>query len=198
MPRYSTTSNIASPQSCATADLLQLTFWKKRIRHFIDEAQSSPNVTDKTYRINWIHTGKPSSKRKENKSMSLRHELSWFPPITPDHCLEILRQGAMCRGDISLVTFYWEPSTLLPRADFSAPHECVNFDRINQWSGNHAVDALEPGMLHHPVLGKWALSVFAEQWNNMFQVIFSLRKIVQWIEWGLTKMLETVLGLDQV
>ena len=60
----------------------------------------------------------------------------------------------MCRGDISLVTFDWVPSTRLPLANFSRPHECVNFEKINQWSRKHAVDALEPGLLHHPVLGK--------------------------------------------
>ena len=68
----------------------------------------------------------------------------------------------MCRGDISLVTFGWVSSTRLPLANFSRPHECVKFERINQWSKEHAVDALEPGMLHHPVLGTSKLSFFEE------------------------------------
>ena len=66
----------------------------------------------------------------------------------------------MCRGDVSLVTFDWVPSTRLPLANFSRPHECANFEKINQWSREHAVDAFEPGLLHHPVLGKSGLFFF--------------------------------------
>ena len=77
----------------------------------------------------------------------------------------------MCRGDISLVTFNWVSSTRLPLADFSPPHECVNFEKINQWSREHAVDALEPGLLHHPVLGKSKLSFLKE-------VLTSSRRLV--------------------
>ncbi|KAL8665678.1 MAG: hypothetical protein Q9202_001988 [Teloschistes flavicans] len=71
----------------------------------------------------------------------------------PDHCLEVLRQGVMCRGDISLVTFVWSPKKRLPLADFSQPHECVNFDALNRWSGQHSVDVFAPGLLQHPTLG---------------------------------------------
>lgn len=71
-----------------------------------------------------------------------------------DHCLEILRQGVMCRGDISLVTFVWSPQKRIPLADFTRPHECVNFDALNDWSGKHSVDAFDPGLLSHPTLGE--------------------------------------------
>ena len=70
-----------------------------------------------------------------------------------DHCLEILRQGIMRRGDISLVTFLWNDAKRILLADFTRPHECINFDSLQEWSGEHAVDAFEPGLLHHLTLG---------------------------------------------
>lgn len=60
----------------------------------------------------------------------------------------------MCRGDISLVTFVWSPKDRLPLADLSRPHECVNFDALDKWSGEHRVNALAPGLLQHPTLGE--------------------------------------------
>lgn len=97
-----------------------------------------------------------------------------------DHCLEILRQGVMCRGDISLVTFSWDSAARLPLADFSRPHECVNFEKLNRWSGKNAVNAFEPGLLHHPVLGKSI--VVLEFRSNIFQGIHFLQKRLQCIE----------------
>jgi hypothetical protein len=64
-----------------------------------------------------------------------------------------LRQGVMCRGDISLVTIRWQASQKLPVADFSAPHECVNFDSLNEWARERRINAMEPGLLVHPTLG---------------------------------------------
>lgn len=70
-----------------------------------------------------------------------------------DHCIEVLRQGVMCRGDISLVTIRWQESNRLPVADFTAPHECVNFDAINEWARERRINAMQPGLLVHPTLG---------------------------------------------
>ena len=71
-----------------------------------------------------------------------------------DHCIEVLRQGVMCRGDISLVTIRWQEHFKLPVADFTAPHECVNFDALNEWARERRINAMEPGLLVHPTLGK--------------------------------------------
>lgn len=59
----------------------------------------------------------------------------------------------MCRGDISLVTIRWQESNRLPVADFTAPHECVNFDAINEWARERRINAMQPGLLVHPTLG---------------------------------------------
>ena len=60
----------------------------------------------------------------------------------------------MCRGDISLVTFVWSQDQRLPVVDFTRPHECVEFNSLNEWSGKHSVDIFDPGLLYHPTLGK--------------------------------------------
>ena len=56
-------------------------------------------------------------------------------------------------GCISLVTIRWQASQKLPVADFTAPHECVNFDSLNDWARERRINAMEPGLLVHPTLG---------------------------------------------
>jgi Mycotoxin biosynthesis protein UstYa len=85
----------------------------------------------------------PSKKKKKT--------LSNTPP--KDHCIEVLRQGVQCRGDVSLVTIRWQASQKIPVADFKAPHECVNFDALNEWSRQRRIDVMRPGLLVHPTLG---------------------------------------------
>jgi len=50
-----------------------------------------------------------------------------------EHCLDILRQGIMCHGDTSLLTLKWAPWTKIPLANFSAPHQCVDWERLDGW-----------------------------------------------------------------
>jgi hypothetical protein len=65
----------------------------------------------------------------------------------------MIRQGVMCRGDVSLLTMRWDPTQLLPLGNSSSPHKCVNWDRLNSWAEGRAVDVLKPGYLVHPTLG---------------------------------------------
>ncbi|KAK4238782.1 hypothetical protein C8A03DRAFT_33178 [Achaetomium macrosporum] len=98
----------------------------KRLRQYTWKDHYFPDMSAEDERLNRLHT---------------------------DHCLEILRQAAMCRADISLFTLQWSEKTTQPRADFSQEHECVNFDAIFQWAGRHRVDAGKPGLLVHPIHG---------------------------------------------
>lgn len=54
-----------------------------------------------------------------------------------DHCIDTIRLGIMCHGDISLVTFDWTDDELLPNANFNIEHECRNFDAIRGWAKAH-------------------------------------------------------------
>ncbi|CAN8099827.1 unnamed protein product [Discula destructiva] len=49
-----------------------------------------------------------------------------------DHCLEVLRQGAMCAGDASLTTFNWEPGKLRASVDLNgrAKQVCVDWNTL--------------------------------------------------------------------
>ena len=73
--------------------------------------------------------------------------------IPLEHCIEILRQGVMCRGDTTLITFHWGHTVKLPQPDFTLEHECVNWDSLIGWAGKHAINVFEEGMLVHPTLG---------------------------------------------
>lgn len=59
----------------------------------------------------------------------------------------------MCAGDVSLVTMKWSPYLREPIANWTAPHECVNWDNIENWAEEHVYDVMAPGILVHPTLG---------------------------------------------
>ncbi|KAM7190178.1 protein of unknown function (DUF3328) domain containing protein [Rhypophila sp. PSN 637] len=66
-----------------------------------------------------------------------------------EHCLEVLRQSSMCRGDVSVIPSVWEynirdggdGSLLGPSIrDGRAVHRCVNWDRLHDWAKSRRVD----------------------------------------------------------
>ena len=73
--------------------------------------------------------------------------------IRPDHCLDTLRESIMCHADISLLTMRWGKTQPIPLANFSAPHECINWQSLDEWSQGRSVDVMRPGFLAHPTLG---------------------------------------------
>ncbi|KAI9748583.1 MAG: hypothetical protein M4579_007183 [Chaenotheca gracillima] len=86
----------------------------------------------------------------------------YWPDLTKDeillnrlhneHCIDLLRQAAMCHGDAGLITFYWDPSSRIPMAN-ATNHVCVDWNRLDTWTRSRAVDMMEPGLLIHPTLG---------------------------------------------
>ncbi|KAI0505386.1 tat pathway signal sequence [Xylaria bambusicola] len=69
-----------------------------------------------------------------------------------DHCLDFLRQSAMCHGDIGVITFQWSPDSLVPVAN-STFHQCVNWEKLDTWTKARTVDMMKPGWLVHPTKG---------------------------------------------
>jgi hypothetical protein len=61
----------------------------------------------------------------------------------------------MCRADVTLITMFWESHNAIPAADFGVPHACANWDAIQDWSKERAIDPMKPGYLQHPTLGKF-------------------------------------------
>ncbi|KAG2148154.1 uncharacterized protein EDB93DRAFT_1084970, partial [Suillus bovinus] len=54
-----------------------------------------------------------------------------------DHCIEMLRQIIMCRGDITMLTYDWVEGVKDPFPNFNVPHQCRNFDKILDWVDEH-------------------------------------------------------------
>ncbi|KAK5635670.1 hypothetical protein RRF57_011382 [Xylaria bambusicola] len=51
-----------------------------------------------------------------------------------DHCIELLRQAAVCRADTSLQTYKWTADDDVPQFDAHSPvkHSCVDWDALKE------------------------------------------------------------------
>lgn len=71
-----------------------------------------------------------------------------------DHCVELMREAILCRGDTTLSVFRWiDPSHQGdPHLTVDAPgtHTCVNWERLREWNDKQAVDPFESGALFAP------------------------------------------------
>ncbi|KAG1895122.1 uncharacterized protein F5891DRAFT_1281289 [Suillus fuscotomentosus] len=58
-----------------------------------------------------------------------------------DHCIEILRQNIMCRGDVTILTYDWVEGVEDPFPNFNTPHRCRNFEfeKVVNWVDEHCV-----------------------------------------------------------
>jgi len=56
-----------------------------------------------------------------------------------DHCIEMLRQNLMCRGDVTMLTYDWVKGMDGPLPNFNTPHQCRNFEKILNWVDEHRV-----------------------------------------------------------
>ena len=63
-----------------------------------------------------------------------------------DHCLEYWREAAMCRGDTTLSAFRWGEDGL-PYSTVWSTHECVDFERLDEWARARMVDMSDYEML---------------------------------------------------
>ena len=62
-----------------------------------------------------------------------------------DHCLEYMREAAMCRGDTTLSTFQWAAGK--PYSRVTSEHECVSWERLDAWARQRMVDMSDYGIL---------------------------------------------------
>ena len=68
----------------------------------------------------------------------------------------------MCNPDLSLITYHWinntaqhpdDPSLRLPTTWDHARHECANWESIDQWAAERAVDLYDYKLLEPPTQG---------------------------------------------
>lgn len=67
-----------------------------------------------------------------------------------DHCLEYWREAAMCRGDMTLATFFWRDE--LPYSRVYSDHECVDWEALDRWARSRMVDMSDYSALEQDVL----------------------------------------------
>ena len=70
-----------------------------------------------------------------------------------DHCIEQLRQAAMCHGDVSLTTFFWDPTKSLPVfSPKRAPHTCIDWEQLASFANDRSVALDELERLRNPLM----------------------------------------------
>jgi hypothetical protein len=57
-----------------------------------------------------------------------------YGPRHTSHCIEIIRQGITCAGDITPYTWIWDEKEEQLRNRIDTPHTCRNFDKIREWA----------------------------------------------------------------
>ncbi|KZM25849.1 uncharacterized protein EKO05_0009063 [Ascochyta rabiei] len=70
-----------------------------------------------------------------------------------DHCIEILRMGAMCRADPMIFPYHWVDANRVPNPTWIQNHECVDWDHFEEWLETRRVDIHAPNVLVHPLYG---------------------------------------------
>lgn len=61
-----------------------------------------------------------------------------------DHCLEVLRQGILCRADFSLYTFQWKtPYDEKPQTIADGRQKCVDWRTLEYWALSREVDPVK-------------------------------------------------------
>ncbi|KAJ3494976.1 hypothetical protein NLG97_g3720 [Lecanicillium saksenae] len=115
----------------------------KRLHQFMYPEYYFPDFTKHQLEMNRLHNGKSLRAQCE--------QVLTFPP-TEEHCLDFLRQSAMCHGDIGLITYIWRDDSVQPVVNATS-HQCVNWEKLYGWSQDRAVDMLKPGWLVHPTKG---------------------------------------------
>ncbi|KAI0907414.1 hypothetical protein F4824DRAFT_391668 [Ustulina deusta] len=68
-----------------------------------------------------------------------------------EHCLEFIRQAAVCHGDITITSFKWlhdaAGHVIEPTTKEGALHRCVRWDRLSDWAKSRRVDLFDPNLL---------------------------------------------------
>lgn len=96
---------------------------------------------DKTRTLSqYIEAGRAMQSRFECSSNAVGHRVSDHAILF--HCHELLTKRARTRVPIGLDVGH---------------HQCMQWDKINDWMKERSVDVFQPGLVVHPILGKRTL-----------------------------------------
>ncbi|KAI1363194.1 hypothetical protein F5Y08DRAFT_251979 [Xylaria arbuscula] len=73
-----------------------------------------------------------------------------WTPTHVDHCIDSIRQNLMCNADIAMMGFKWVNDSLEPKPHFRGQHECVNWERIEEWASERSFNPDDKANLRHP------------------------------------------------
>ncbi|KAI1208031.1 uncharacterized protein F4807DRAFT_468908 [Annulohypoxylon truncatum] len=85
----------------------------------------------------------------------------YYPNMTTDewhhqmghieHCLEQIRQSAICHGDVNVIPFSWlqddEHQIPLPTMQFGSLHQCIKWDKLDAWAKERRLDLFDKELL---------------------------------------------------
>ncbi|KAF2260274.1 hypothetical protein CC78DRAFT_501936 [Lojkania enalia] len=63
-----------------------------------------------------------------------------------DHCLEYWREAAMCRGDVTLGTYFWREDGF-PTSQVYTDNECIDWRALDTWARKRMVDMTDYSIL---------------------------------------------------
>jgi hypothetical protein len=91
------------------------------------------------------------------------HHMSYFPETIAnkegvpemyerhyEHCVDYIRQGIMCNFDPGIIPYYWVRDHNQPTPDGNTFHKCVNWEHLEGWLADHAVEMPEGFEWHQP------------------------------------------------
>jgi hypothetical protein len=67
-----------------------------------------------------------------------------------EHCIDFIRQAIMCNFDPGILPFYWVNQHQQPTPDGNTLHKCVNWDSLQKWLKDRAVELPEGYEWHQP------------------------------------------------
>ncbi|KAF6229662.1 hypothetical protein HO173_011308 [Letharia columbiana] len=84
--------------------------------------------------------------KTDQESMLIKHH--------GQHCLNILLQTVQCNADLSILPMQWGATTRVPIGLDEGHHQCVQWDKIDNWMKERSLDVFAPGVIVHPILGE--------------------------------------------
>lgn len=61
----------------------------------------------------------------------------------------------MCRAEVTMTTYDWDPKKIYPQPHLAYEHECVNFEALDDWAKSRSFDITDPKYFVHPTLGEF-------------------------------------------
>ncbi|KAG0698829.1 hypothetical protein DFH29DRAFT_809852, partial [Suillus ampliporus] len=95
---------------------------------------------DMLRRVSWGDHHKSSGHDFDEPHEDFRVHLS--------HCIKMLRQIIMCRGDMTMITYDWVKGAQDPFPNFNIPHRCRNFEKVLEWVDEHRVFVPKSKVVH--------------------------------------------------